>query len=147
MMFMREGIKSIELITPDILYTFTDPAATDTTRIWVVGKDSGSPMPYLEMKAIFHFDAAKINYLDMSNFNVHPDLPDSWSTVIAPEKSFEPNFPIPQIEKDEGNLKIKAYQLRLNTGKGPCVSFPDFQKPASHSVDVWKIMDQISRGS
>ncbi len=98
-------------------------------------------------KLVFHFQKDRIEFLDLSNFNAAPELPDNWSLVFGPAEAFPAGFPTPQLEKTENGLAIKAFQLRMNTGKGPVVSLRDLRKPLPGPIDVWKYMDNAAQGA
>jgi len=136
------------VLSPDVLFTLVDPSASDTTRLWVVGKYRESEDPAeLNGKLVFHFTKNKLGFLDLSNFNAAPELPDNWSLVVAPAESFPAGFPPPQLEKTENGVCVKAFQLRMNTGKGPVLPLNDLRKPLAGAVDVWKNMDNAAQGA
>jgi len=148
LMFEREALSSVEVLSPDVLFTLVDPSASETTRLWVVGKHSESEGPVeLNGKLVFHFAKDKLGFLDLSNFNASPELPDNWSLVVAPQESFSAGFPPPQLEKTENGICVKAYQLRMNTGKGPVLPLSDLRKPLAGAIDVWKSMDNAAQGA
>ncbi|HEY9071899.1 MAG TPA: hypothetical protein VIV61_16690 [Candidatus Ozemobacteraceae bacterium] len=148
LMFERETLARVESLSPDVLCTLVDPSATETTRLWVVGRYQEAEGPSeLAGKLVFHFQKDRIEFLDLSNFNAAPELPDNWSLVFGPAEAFPAGFPTPQLEKTENGLAIKAFQLRMNTGKGPVVSLRDLRKPLPGPIDVWKYMDNAAQGA
>lgn len=148
LMFERDAIGSVEVLDSDVLFTLVDPAATETTRLWVVGKYRESDqLTEVNGRLVFHFPKDKLSYLDMSNFNAAPELPDNWSVVIGAEDAFSAGFPPAELEKTENGVSARAFQLRMNTGKGPVLTLSEMHKPLAASVDVWKMMDNAAQGA
>lgn len=148
LMFERGAIGSVDVLDSDVLFTLVDPAATETTRLWIVGKYRESDGPTeVNGRLVFHFRKDGLSFLDMSNFNAAPELPDNWSLVVGAEGAFSPGFPPAELEKTENGVTIKAFQLRMNTGKGPVLSLTELRRPLAGAVDVWKMMDNAAQGA
>ncbi|MBP7634580.1 hypothetical protein KBA41_10430 [Candidatus Ozemobacteraceae bacterium] len=148
LMFEREAIGTIEELPSDVLCTLIDPSTTETTRLWIVGKFRESDGPIeVNGKLLVRFQKDRLMFLDMSNFNAAPELPDNWSVVVGAADAFSVSFPIGQLEKIENGVNIKAFQLRMNTGKGPVLSLSELRKPLPAAVDVWKTLDNAAQGA
>ncbi len=136
-------VKRLEILGSDTLFVIQDAHATDATRLWIVSRNEEGKSPSRDFKAIFHFDPANLTYLELSNYNVPPDLPDNWSILVGPDAAFQQMFPISQFDETDGGVTTKGFQLRLNTGKGPAFYIKDFRQPLPKSPDVWKLMEKI----
>jgi hypothetical protein len=144
-----EFVQKLEVVSPDVLLAIPDPnVATGSTRIWLALKHKDEEWPTWGAKTVTLLDPAKADWIELSNYNVNPDMTDNWSTVIAPETVFGMNFSAGSIDKIDQGVRFAAFQLRLTTGKGPWFSIREFSAaPMPREIDVWSIMEKAAAGT
>lgn len=137
-------VKSVEILSPDVLFVFRDPFTTDTSKLWIVGKDSSDQFKRLRARLIVHLDPA-VNGVNISNYNCEGPIPGNWGLVFGLPESFYSGFLPPVVEKNLNGVLLKAYQLSRTNGKGPTLVLQDFRKPLPAKIDVWKCIEEIGR--
>lgn len=143
----QSSVKSVEVLSPDVLFTFIDPFVIDTVRVWVVGKDDSDDSRPLNLKAILRLDTKGMQDFSLSNYWVENSLPANWGLVFGPPESFGPGFATSHYDTDQNGIAIRCFQLPRNTGKGPTIFLSDFQKPLPGKADVWKVIDELHSGT